>query len=171
MINDKHISRFVLFAILVLAAMLAMSVLLPFVNRLMHPNDDIRRLHQLGLALLLYENNHSGSLPNKLDDLVTCGLIKPDVLRSHALSNTDNTQDMYFAAGKNIKDLDALDAVVVDTISTHHVGANVLLSDGISVYVDANESKYVLQHGRMQSLTVNGKRLLPTSQVSPSTAN
>jgi prepilin-type processing-associated H-X9-DG protein len=149
----------------ILAFLLAASIILPLLNRFrrnMNRSGDEMNLHRIGLAILIYCNEHNGEFPDTLATLVAreqlspVNLIDPDSNDTPAhgtpaeaaaqLAGDGHRTYIYLGAGLNDKEVDAMRIIVYEPLSVHESGSDVLFGDGHSEWLTAEQLKARLAH-------------------------
>jgi prepilin-type processing-associated H-X9-DG protein len=143
-------------------------------------------LHQIGLAILLYQNDHAGVYPNTLDELLeeqisSAAFVCPD--SNDTASGGATTQEVaadfhraghlsYIYIGKGLTDKTVTDdMVVIYEPLTNHSGAgmNILFGDGHAEFFNAAIGAQVItaantgQHVRMKGGVVTAVQPATTS--------
>ncbi len=152
---------------------LAATIIIPMLNRLRnhgsHQLNVIDNLHQIGLGILLYSNEHGGQLPGTLSDLILYEQLSPEVLIDPASNQTPATGStpqamvaeiakgghqtfIYLGAGLTDKTADATTLIAYEPLTVYHDGSNVLFGDGHSEWLNAGTLKLRLAE-RSRSLT------------------
>jgi prepilin-type processing-associated H-X9-DG protein len=131
--------------------MMMLSVLLPSLNRASETANRVKcasNLRQMGMAIMLYSNDHKGDLPDRMGELVQAGYLKPEVFicpssgdllpDAHGMKIEElaewidhNSSYVYLGEGKKARDLGAEDILACEHGDNHnHDGMNVLYGDG-----------------------------------------
>jgi prepilin-type processing-associated H-X9-DG protein len=147
---------FVIVAI-ALTVLLLIAILLPSLNE-RHGTSNLEEcasnMHQIGLAIILYQNDHNQNYPNSLAELLMEEQIAPAVFvcpSSNDTASTCPTQAIaadwakpghlsYIYLGKGLNDKTATaDTVVLYEPMSNHAGEgmNVLFGDGHTDWVNA----------------------------------
>ena len=156
----KH---FVIWSAALVLVTLAASILIPLINRERQLNSNrtpsITHLHQIGLGIFLYTQDHQGHYPETLADLITTENMSSEVLIDPA---TDDTP----AEGKTPEEMKAniikgghqtfiylgaglTDKIDDDVVVAYEVfpdgGANVLFAGGHGVWLNPNQTRRMLK--------------------------
>lgn len=111
-------------------------------------------LKQIGLAILMYSNEHGGQYPDRIEDLFLIGDLGSEVFtcptvyrtiapgatfaeRQAILSKGNHISYIYLGKGMNSKTVTAETEVAYEPLSNHGgVGGNILYGDGHVIWVN-----------------------------------
>lgn len=138
-------------------------------------------LNHIGMAIMLYANDHNGQLPPSLEDLVFSEDLHPSALvcvngpetpakgptpaelrasfRQHG-----HVSFVYVRTTRRISELNADDVLAYEPLQYHEAGSNVLFGDGHVQWLTADEFKKLMA-ARERASTQPTTR--PESQVGP----
>lgn len=138
-------------------AALLVSIVLPTLNRMRHTSGRVpcaSNLRQIGQALLLYQMDHDGMWPTRLDELVTNKSITLEVLQC-AETHKPSIFNRPNAIAKNVA---ADDVVAYEPLDYHDgEGSNVLYGDGHVNWLTPEELKRALGNPATQPSTVTSR--------------
>jgi len=142
---------------------IALGFLLPSLNRTSNCTSQGKcasNLHQIGLAIQLYENDYHSGYPDCLATLLVTEQITPVVLICPDSTDTPTTAPadqqaadlakpghlsyLYLGQGFNAKTVAARQVIACEPLAFHGNGIDVLLGDGQVEFVDLNRAKKIL---------------------------
>jgi hypothetical protein len=153
-------------ALALISLFLAASVILPLLNRYRHDYDGRtpvgNNLHQIGLGILLYCNDHHGQFPDTLATLVANEQLSPKCLVDPSsddtpaegtpaeiaaqLSKPGHETFIYLGAGLTDQTADATRIVAYEPLTVYQNGSDALFGDGHCEWLTAEQLKNDLAH-------------------------
>jgi prepilin-type processing-associated H-X9-DG protein len=89
------------------------------------------QLHQIGLSISLYAEEHSGKIPQTFDDLRPYASDLNKLLICPAAKDTSGPSYQILASGQKWSSLETTNTIIVtEPISNHGTGRNALYGDG-----------------------------------------
>jgi prepilin-type processing-associated H-X9-DG protein len=135
--------------------LLTVSIVLPLWNRSRHERAfdiNMHNMHQIGLGILVYCNDHQGQFPDSLATLVANGLLSPTVLVDpnsndtpaegktpdeirQALAKGGHQTYIYLGRGMTDKSATADTLVAYEPLEVYENGSNALFGDGHTEWI------------------------------------
>ena len=124
---------FAILGILIGASVMVSLAFLPAFGppRMGHKVRCASQLHQIGLAISLYADEHSGKIPQTFDDLHPYASDLDKLLICPSAKDTSTPNYQILAGGQKWSSLETTNVIVVtEPISNHGDGRNALYGDG-----------------------------------------